>query len=290
MAHIANLMDIYCSNTLQSLIKTGFPIMDRALGGGFSRGGIYTLGGFPGSGKSSFALNLARQMALANHRVAYLSLEMPGRDLAERIFCQALHMTLEEIQEAKEHGTLSEQTKACRDALRVAPLKIEDDLTGSKEDLLLLFNQPALSERPEVLIIDHIQQQVFTEGLSRADAISNYMSDLKQLAKHHDAVILVCSQFNRQGRQEKRPELWHLKSSGAIEEASEVVFLCEKANQDDPDPDVQKDPTEFKVRIAKNRRGPISEFILIFTPKFFEFREVDSSWVAHPEADETVVV
>ena len=280
-SHIHDLALTYLGSNGIPTLSSGFPILDRALDGGFVPGSIYVLGGFPGSGKTSFALSIARRMAFeGKRRVLYVSLEMSATELLERALCQFTRQTVHQLRELRSQHHLNDAAEPFVTCCKQSSFKIEDVLGDTTTDLQVLIEGSGSADEhpPEVLIIDHLQHQLFTEGLSRADALANYMADLKKLAKRHRLVILACSQFNRVSRNEKKAQLWHLKSSGAIEEVSDCVLLCDKANLDTLDLKTQQEPTEFTVRVAKHRRGPLSEFTLIFTPAHYEFEEPASTW------------
>ncbi len=65
-------------------VRTGLPEVDRVLGGGFVAGGILLLGGDPGIGKSTLALQMARAVAARGETVLYLSGEESPEQLRLR--------------------------------------------------------------------------------------------------------------------------------------------------------------------------------------------------------------
>lgn len=289
-SHVKDLTLAYLAGDGVPVLPSGFPLLDRALNGGFVPGSIYVLGGFPGSGKTSFALSIARRMAFDGRRVLFLSLEMGALELIERALCQFTFQPETALHALRAEGRLAEAARPFLACCEQAAFKIEDSLAATKADLMVLLEEAPEGEAPELLVIDHIQHQVLTEGLSRADALANYMADLKSLAKRHALAILACSQFNRSGRNEKKAQLWHLKSSGALEEVADCVLLCDKANLDDLDLRAQCEPTEFTVRVAKHRRGPLSEFTLLFHPDRYEFVQPSSTWRPKAQGGEATVV
>ena len=282
--HIYDLAQHYLTNSYLEAIPTGFKRLDEALGGGFCPGSIYVIGGRPGEGKSSLALSIARRMAFEHgRRVIYLSLEMTSQELIERAVCQTTHKPLEVLKEWRSAGQLGEMMAPFLALCQQASFKIEDDRGATKIDLLVLLeeNRTANEPLPELIIIDHLQHQLFTEGMNRADAIANYLADLKALAKKEHLIFLVCSQLSRAVYQDKgKLQLNHLKSSGAIEEVADCVMLCQKVSleADRLTREEQSQPTEFKILIAKHRRGPLDELTFIFHPSIYEFEEPVGSW------------
>jgi len=68
--------------------SSGFPTVDRVLGGGFVAGGSVLLAGEPGIGKSTLLLQIADRMARAGQKIVYASAEESPRQLrlrAERL-------------------------------------------------------------------------------------------------------------------------------------------------------------------------------------------------------------
>ncbi len=87
---------------------TGFPSVDRILGGGMRRRDLVVLGGDVGSGKSALALGVALRVAQQGHAVAYWSGEMDERRLMERALAIEGRVAVDELREAR----LSEQARA----------------------------------------------------------------------------------------------------------------------------------------------------------------------------------
>lgn len=264
-------------------VSSGLRLLDKHLEGGFLPGSIYTFGGRPGEGKTSLVLSIARRMAFEmGKRVIFVSLEMTSRELIERLLCQTWRKSVRQLREMRNAGLLADGMRPFLDLCRNASFRIEDDREGTLVDLENMFEelQSRSEPLPDVLIIDHLQHRLFNEGASRADAIANYMTDLKGFAKRYHLILIVCSQINREGRKEGRAELHHLKSSGAIEEASDAVLLCECPTLEKTivSPDAAAEPTEYKIRIAKHRRGPLSELTFLFHPAIYEFDEPEGGW------------
>lgn len=283
--HIYDLTQQYLTNGAVQTLSTGFRRLDETLGGGFCPGSIYVVGGRPGEGKSSLALSIARRMAFDHkRRVIYLSLEMTAQELIERAICQTTRKPFPELKKLRDTGQLEALLTPFLALCQQSSFKIEDDRGATKIDLMVLLeeNRTAQEPLPEIIIIDHLQHQLFTEGMNRADAIANYLADLKMLAKRENIVFLVCSQLNREVYKEKggKIQLHHLKSSGAIEEVADCVMLCHKISleSDTMSREEQSQPTEFKIIIAKHRRGPLDELTMTFHPTIYEFEEPEGSW------------
>ena len=293
--HVLDLAYGYLANDVLVPCPTGFAILDKHLCGGFIPSGIYTIAGGTGVGKSSLILAIAQRLAFDyGKRVVYLSLEMTGEELIERAICQSTRKTIPQLHQIREAGQLETLLKPFLALCKASKFRIEDQRKASLDDLEVLFDEMRRVGEPipDVLVIDHVQQQSFAEGMSRTEAVANYMGDLKDFAKRYRLIVLLASQINREGRKESRAESFHLKQSSAIEENSDVVLLCHREDLREPAPDVEApvEPVEFKLRIAKHRRGPRSELTLMFHPDRYAFDEPESGWTPKRNTTETILV
>src|SRR6266498_4278175 len=89
-------------------IPTGFPSVDRLLGGGVRRRDLIMLGGDVGAGKSALALGIALRVAQQGLGVAFLSGEMDEERLMERALAIEGRVTVDDLRAAK----MSDQTRA----------------------------------------------------------------------------------------------------------------------------------------------------------------------------------
>ena len=294
--HVYDLAMSYLQNGALTYYSTGFRLLDRALGGGVVPGSLYIIGARPGHGKTSWALSIARRMAFdGGKRVVFLSLEMTALELMERMVCQTSRKTSLAINDLRTTGTLQVCLTPFIALCKQSKFRVEDERGATMSDLGLMFDEMRRIDEPipEILFIDHLQHQLFTEGLSRAEAMANYLSDLKAFAKRHQLVIIAFSQLNRDAANEKSVKLHNLKSSGALEEVGDIVLLCRQPSLDQdtiPSIEEQAEPVEFEVLVAKNRRGPISSFTLIFNKPIYDFDEPEGGWQPKRPPQEVVVV
>ena len=242
------------------------------MGGGLHRKKLYVIAGRTGEGKSSLALSMARRMALQHgQRVLYFSLEMDNVEVIERLLCQELLLTVDELEHLRKTALLEKTLHPLLGRLRTSHLHIEDTRSPHIDDLDLLL-ETMMPQVPDVLFIDHLQHMRFEGDQPQATAIHNYMVDLKALAKRRNLAIVLCSQINRSGH--LIPELIHLKGSGGIEEVANVVMICNRINYESArSPSDLTTDTDYEVWVAKQRRGPEYKFNLLFRAACFEFLE-----------------
>ena len=238
-------------------IRTGFPSLDRILGG-FAQGGFYVMAARPGVGKSALGIALADMMA-RDRRVLYVSLEMTEAELnARRVAAVSdITCTFGKLLFGK---TTEEQDAAIANAcgkLYAHKLQISAVSTLTVPELEL----QARNVRAEVVIVDYLGLlSAEDKRLSEYDRVTQISGDLKRLAKRLGCVVLALCQLNRESvsapGQDTRPRLSQLRSSGAIEQDSDGVLLLHRPEYGKTEtPREASAPQQFFVDVAKNRHG-----------------------------------
>lgn len=249
--------------TPSDALQSGWGCFDRL--GFFERGNAVVLAGRPGCGKTDLAVNIAARAAL-HHRVLYLSLEVPRRQLMRRIVSRITQIsglrlqkkacTRQEIESAKKAAALlGEQTK----------LFLDDTPALSLEDVTARVFQ----YRPELLVIDHIGLMAGKRNQKEWERLSEITAGLKALAKRHNLVVMELVQLNRNvDRQRGAPVLADLRGSGTIEQDADVVVMLA------PDADSEGgEERRVEAFVRKNRSGPLASVALHWTPKWSRYTE-----------------
>ena len=134
-------------------VPTGFPSVDKALGGGIRRQDLVILGGDVGAGKSALAFGIALRAAAAGNRVAYFSGEMNEERLMERALAIEGRASIDEIRAADLAETKRASLGAAALSIRDLPLEIFP-LVGPAMDETLA---PAWEFDPALVVIDFLQ-------------------------------------------------------------------------------------------------------------------------------------
>ncbi len=164
------------SRTLASdaRLETGYHELDRVLGGGLVRGSFVLVGGDPGIGKSTLLLQMAGGLAGKNARVLYVS----GEESIDQTGLRAERLGLLE-------GVAAE------------------NVTLSAESQLEVIREMALSEKPDVLVVDSIQT-VFLSDLTSAPGsvaqVRECAASLMNLAKGHGISVFVIGHVTKEGQ------------------------------------------------------------------------------------------
>ena len=261
-------------------IRTGFPSLDRILGG-FAQGGFYVMAARPGVGKSALGIALADMMA-RNRRVLYVSLEMTEAELnARRVAAVSdITCTFGKLLFGK---TTEEQDAAIANAcgkLYAHKLQISAVSTLTVPEL----ENQARNVGAEVVIVDYLGLlSAEDKRLSEYDRVTQISGDLKRLAKRLGCVVLALCQLNRESvsapGQDTRPRLSQLRSSGAIEQDSDGVLLLHRPEYGRTEtPREASAPQQFFVDVAKNRHGRTGTAELAWYAPVNRFEDYGGKW------------
>lgn len=210
-------------------IPTGLTDLNR-MTAGLQNGELVVIAARPSVGKTAFALHLARTAAQAGHAVAVYSLEMQGERLADRWLYAA--GSLNPYRWRTGTVTPEEMNEARLSAAELARLPIHvDDSTAVGIDHIrsgarLLKSKGAC----DMIIIDYLQlcqMDMPQTNRNREQEVAQATRKAKLLAKELNVPVVLLSQLNRESenRPGGRPELAHLRESGAIEQDADIVML-----------------------------------------------------------------
>lgn len=222
--YMAMLLDL--SEGRNPAMATGIGGLDRILNGGLRRGELLVLGARPKHGKTALALAIAR--ALAKHQsVLFLSQEMPISQLMHRHSAAAAAFDLGRILAADPND--AEMWSAVTAAVKtLEPLRLfHDDQTSLT---LGDIRRKALKVKREagldVIFVDFLQRMASSEKDNRSRDLDLIVNGIKDLAMDLDMAAVVLSQMNRKADETYgRPNMSHLRESGAIEAAADQIAL-----------------------------------------------------------------
>jgi len=256
--------------TSPDTVPTGFPSVDRLLGGGLRRRDLVVLGGDVGSGKSALALGFALRCAQAGHRVVFFSGEMDEGRLLERALAIESRTRIDDMRRA----TLSDEARA---AVGAAAVRIRDlpihFLTLSAEP----FDQalaPAWRHDPSLLVVDYLQllhapNQRGTQDEENAGALRA----LKALALERQVACLTVAQLPHHvaKRDDPRPTLDDFGALGAVKQHADVVMLIYREEMYNPGGGVEG---ATQLLTPKNRNGPTGFVDLYFYHQWLRFEDM----------------
>ena len=257
-------------------IPTGFTNLD-AYTHGLHSGQLVIVAARPSVGKSTFALDIARNAAIRNNNATiFFSLEMGRSEIAMRMLSAESGIYLQSMRK----GTLTEgdwaKLAAVRGKINDAPLYIDDSPNMSLVEIRAKCRRLAQQVQLKMVVIDYIQLMSSGKKVeSRQQEVSEFSRALKLLAKELNVPVVALSQLNRQPEQtkDKRPELSHLRESGSLEQDADVVVLLHREGLFEKD---HPRAGEADLILAKQRNGPTGTVTVAFQGQYSRFVNMPS--------------
>ncbi|MDD5313161.1 MAG: replicative DNA helicase [Dehalococcoidia bacterium] len=271
-------------------IKTGFTAVDNALGG-LQRSELIILAARTSIGKTSMALNIARNAAVNQKAcVAIFSLEMSRREVIQRILSSEANIKSEHFK--KERFSELEERMLHRDIIpRLAETSIFIDDTPNMRisEIRSKAKRLHLKRKIDLLVLDYIQLlRGDTRSDNRVQELTEITQLLKAISRELDAPVLALSQLSRniehrqeskKQKQQVKPQLSDLRDSGSIEQDADVVMFIHRPEKIYSEEDWLREFGEEKpypsgiaeIIIAKNRNGPTGEVQLRFIQETTKF-------------------
>lgn len=259
-------------------VATGFPDLDSYLAG-LQRSDLIVLAARPSLGKTSLALNIARNVALGEKKaVGIFSLEMSREQLIDRLIASEAGVDLWRLRTGKMRDDGPENDFArVRDAMNVlsnAPIFIDDSPSPSVMQLRAKARRLQAQEDVGLIMIDYLQLMKGRDNVeSRVQEVSEISRSLKALAKELNVPVLAVSQLSRgvEMRHPAIPKLSDLRESGSIEQDADVVMFIYREDRDKKNTDRQNIADIF---IEKHRNGPTGKVELYFHEDTTSFRSM----------------
>jgi replicative DNA helicase len=272
---------MYETKGMTTGLRTHFHQLDEATTG-LKPHELIILAARPGNGKTTFALNLASNVALREKKtVAVFSLEMSRMELLIKMICSDARINSSSLK----NGSIapSDQPKLLNSIINVtsAPIYIDDSGSLSIWEFKSRIRQLLITTPLSLIIVDYLQlmHDPTNKDGGRQQEVANISRNLKQMAREAQCPIIALSQMSRaveSRSKDQRPQLSDLRESGAIEQDADIVaFIYReeliKAKEEGADkvPDDIKNKAE--IIIAKNRSGPVTNFKLNFIPEYSRF-------------------
>jgi replicative DNA helicase len=259
-------------------ISTGFADIDNKLAG-LQKSDLIILAARPSMGKTSLALDIARQAAVNNNvTVGIFSLEMSSQQLVDRMLAAQANVDAWKLRT----GKLSRQNdfEAIReslDKLNKAPIHIDDQPGNNLLKMRSMARRLKNEHNLGLIVVDYLQLIVptTTKGDNVVQQITEISRGLKNLAREMDVPVLALSQLSRAVEQRGgRPRLSDLRDSGSIEQDADVVMFI---HREDKYKDESEKTNIAEILIEKHRNGEVGKVDLFFNEKKATFQSLDKS-------------
>lgn len=276
-------LDALNNNTddLLKPIPSGIGDLDKVITG-LNRSDLILLAARPGMGKTSFALNIAKNVAsTAKKTVAFFSLEMTKEQLASRLMSTEALVQGTKLRTGKLSDEEWARLVSAGDILSKCDFYLDDTpgitVAEIKSKLRRLKNI-------DVVVIDYLQ--LMTSGRridNRVQEVSEITRNLKMLAKELNVPVICLSQLNRavEARKDHKPMLSDLRESGSIEQDADIILFLyregyyDQQGDDEESAGVSVDQNSSECIVAKNRHGETTSVKLHWQGEFMRFTSVE---------------
>ncbi|MFN2565859.1 MAG: DnaB-like helicase C-terminal domain-containing protein [Gemmatimonadaceae bacterium] len=246
---------------------TGFPSVDRVLGGGFRRGDLIVLGGDIGSGKSALALAMAVRSAVDGCSVVFYVGEASIERVAERILAIEGRARVEDIR----RGALDDATRASV-AAAAARLRDADLVVGRMAATVDALAKDLGSRRGIELVVVDPLQMLAGGRMTQDEELALAVRQLKTLSVDLDAAVLVTAHLsNLAARADRRPQLDDFGALGAVKQHADVVLGLFREGMYDA---AQSLEGATELHVLKNRSGPTAYADLYFYEQWMRFEDL----------------
>jgi replicative DNA helicase len=278
-------------------VASGFTKLDE-MTSGWQKSDLVILAGRPAMGKTSFALSIAKNIAVDNRvPTAFFSLEMSNVQLVNRLISNTCEIDSKKVM----NGQLNDAEWARLDKnirkLDGAPLYLDDTPGLSIFELRTKARRLVKEKGVQIIMIDYLQL-MNANGMrfgNRQEEVSTISRSLKGLAKELDIPIIALSQLNRSVEQRdsndgKRPQLSDLRESGAIEQDADMVIFVHRPEYYHIYHDEQGNDLHgmAQIIIAKHRKGAVGDVLLHFRGQYTRFANPEDTYVPPTEGGEII--
>ena len=260
-------------------IPCGIGELDRMITG-LNKSDLIILGARPGMGKTSFALNIARNVAVnTNRTVCFFSLEMTRDQLAQRMLSSEAGIPSEKLRTGNlEPDDFTRLTQA-GELLSKTSIYFDETSNITVPEMKAKLRR---MKKVDLVIIDYLGLMKSAKPTeNRVQEVSEITRNLKIMAKDLKVPVIACAQLSRgtetKGKSHK-PALSDLRESGSIEQDADIVlFLYREAYYDNEkaDDEDRSDQTMSQCIVAKNRHGEIGTVDLHWDGQFTRFTALD---------------
>lgn len=267
-------------------VPSGFTALDNLLAG-FQKSDLIILAARPSMGKTTFALDIARNAALLHDaHVGIFSLEMSDQQLVDRMLAAESGVDSWKLRTGRlSNDSEYEALQNAMQKLHKAPIHIIDEaamnIVKMRSAARRLKNEYGL----DMLIVDYLQlmSPTLTKGSdSMVQQITEISRSLKILAKELEIPVIALSQLSRAVEQRGgKPRLSDLRDSGSIEQDADVVMFIHREDKMNRDKEAER-PNIAEIMVEKHRNGAVGHCELYFDGEHVRFLNLDTHHAAAP--------
>ncbi len=262
-------------------LKTGFRDLDKKTAG-FQKGDLVIIGARPAMGKTTFAQNLAYNIASINKKgVLFFSMEMAANEIIDRMISDVSGVDNWKMRT----GNLSdEEFQRIGDALGEMdeiPIYIDDTSSMTIVELRNKARRAMHDHDIGIVIVDYLQLIQGSDRYkgNRVQEVTEISRGLKILARELEIPVVALAQLSRSvtGRDDPRPVLSDLRESGSIEQDADLVMFLHRPDYYRQNDDNYEETHITELLVAKHRHGAVGKIELYFHPELLRFMSLDKT-------------
>ncbi|MDL1893877.1 replicative DNA helicase, partial [Sphingobacteriales bacterium CHB3] len=246
---------------------------------------LIIIAGRPSSGKTAFALSLARNAAMHFEKptgVCIFSLEMSTQQLVMRLLCAEAKVDAHAVRTGRLPEDDWKRLSIAAGKLANANIFIDDSASLGILELRAKARRLKAERNIGLVVVDYLQlMQGPKSAENREKEISAISRSLKALAKELNVPVIALSQLSRavESRTDKRPILSDLRESGAIEQDADLVAFVHRPEMymDSESRDSSEMAGTAEIIVGKQRNGPIDDIKLAFVHRYARFENLAPS-------------
>jgi len=263
-------------------VQTFYPDLDNLLAG-LQKSDLLILAARPSVGKTTLALDIARQVGVHGKvPVGIFSLEMGADQLVDRMIAAQAGVDLWRLRTGKLSsegpGNDFEKISDAMGVLSEAPIFIDDSGSLNIMEMRTMARRLQAEHHLGLIIVDYLQlmEGRSSKGDNRVQEISEISRGLKQLARELNIPVMALSQLSRavESRPDQMPKLSDLRESGSIEQDADVVMFLYREDRVKPD---TPNKGIADVIVAKHRNGPVGKISLFFEENSTTFKSLEKT-------------
>lgn len=265
-------------------VPTGFPQLDDVLSG-LQKSELIILGARPSVGKTSLALDIARNAGKAGFTVGVFSLEMSRESLQDRLIAAESQVPLWNILTGRiRNDSEFSMIQGALDRLSAVKIFIDDTPSLNVLQMRSMARRLQVEHGLDLLVVDYLQlirPRINSDNM--VNMITEISRGLKALSRELKVPVLALSQLSRgvEQRDSKIPKLSDLRESGSIEQDADVVMFIWRDDRNPNDTSSSIDNT-VHLRIAKHRNGALKDMDFFFDAERTSFKAIEKRYEELP--------
>ena len=243
---------------------------------GLQRGDLIGLGGRPSMGKTSLALNIAKNVAqIHNLPVCVFGLEMSKEQITYRLISSEVGIETSRLRTGRLQEDEWPYLKEGIESLGQLPIFITDKSKITVDEMMAKCQEIKEQHKSELglVVIDYLQLMDGPNSESRDEELSKVVVQLKEMAIVLKVPVIVLSHLNRaiEHRRNKRPMLSDIRETQSLESHADVVTMIYRDEYYNPE---TEDRGITELITCKHRNGPLGTVKLLCEPQFTRFRNL----------------